>query len=258
MCPYARFQGVMFDSNTLIVTYDQARGEPRGKGARNAEVTTPINDDDATESLGDCVDCGVCVTVCPVGIDIRDGLQYECISCAACVDACNDVMTLLNKPTGLIRYATENVINGATHRLVSSRFIGYAVAVMLIAGLLVFQLTHREPLEISLTRDRQALYNDMGGGVIENTYYLKVSNKGQEQVAARISISGVRNYSYLSLHKMSLAANETNEAVVRIQMHVDNLDTPNTAITFSVTSSAYDELEMTQESRFIAPADQLF
>ncbi len=258
MCPYARFQGVMFDSNTLIVTYDQARGEPRGKGARNTEVTAPTTDEKTTEPLGDCVDCGVCVTVCPVGIDIRDGLQYECISCAACVDACNDVMRRLNKPKGLIRYATENVIDGATHRLVSSRFIGYAVAVMLIAGLLVFQLVNREPLEVSLTRDRQALYNDMGGGVIENTYYLKISNKGQEQVAARISISGVRNYSYLSLHKMSLAANETNEAVVRIQMHVDNLDTPNTAITFSVKSSAYGDFEMTQESRFIAPADQLF
>jgi len=129
---------------------------------------------------------------------------------------------------------------------------------MLIAALLVVQLVNREPLEVSLTRDRQALYNDIGGGVIENTYYLKISNKGQQQVAANISISGVRNYSYISLNKMSLAANETSEAVVRVQMHVDNLDTPNTGIIFSVKSSAYDGFEITQESRFIAPADQLF
>ena len=258
MCPYARFQGVMFDSNTLIVTYDKARGEPRGKSARKAEVAAPTNSNDTTEALGDCVDCGVCVTVCPVGIDIRDGLQYECISCAACVDSCNDVMTRLNKPTGLIRYATENVIKGATHRVVRSRFIGYAVAVMLIAGLLAFQLVNREPLEVSLTRDRQALYNDMGSGVIENTYYLKISNKGQEEVLASISISGVRNYSYLSLQKISLGANEISETVVRVQVHIDNLDTPNTAITFSVKSNANDDFEITQESRFIAPADQLF
>jgi cytochrome c oxidase accessory protein FixG len=254
MCPYARFQSVMFDSNTLIVTYDEARGEPRGKGSRVEEPQINAQG----EELGDCVNCGVCVTVCPVGIDIRDGLQYECISCAACVDACNDVMTRLNKPTGLIRYATENVIKGKTYRLLSSRLFGYAAAVLVIAGLLVFQLVSREPLEVDLIRDRQALYRDVGGGIIENTYHLKISNKGQKRVIVSISLSDVEHYTYLGSRQMNIEANAIGEAMIRIRMHVDNINTPNTPITFSVNSSAYGDHEVTQESRFIAPADQLF
>jgi cytochrome c oxidase accessory protein FixG len=254
MCPYARFQSVMFDSNTLIVTYDESRGEPRSKGSRKELVI----DDKAHEPLGDCVDCGVCVTVCPVGIDIRNGLQYECISCAACVDACNDVMVRIDKPTGLIRYATENVIQGDEYRLISPRLIGYAIAVCAIAGLLALQLFNREPLEVDVIRDRQALYNDLGSGVIENTYLLKVSNKGQQSVIVSIRLSDVEYYTFLGPRQLSIKANATGEAMIRIRMHVDEIHVPSTPITFSVSSSGYGDLEMTQESRFLAPTDQLF
>ena len=245
MCPYARFQSVMFDSNTLIVTYDEARGEPRGKGSR-PQTNEPIlnNTDDTPEALGDCVDCGVCVTVCPVGIDIRDGLQYECISCAACVDACNEVMTRLDKPTGLIRYATEEVIKGSSYRLVSPRLIGYAAAVLIISGLLVLQLFNRDPFEIGLIRDRQALYRDIGGGVIENTYHLKVSNKGQQEVTVKVRVSDIEYFTYVGSRYLTLPANETGEALIRIRMHVNNIARPYTPVTFSVTSSAHGDYKV--------------
>ncbi|MDC9720728.1 MAG: cytochrome c oxidase accessory protein CcoG [Gammaproteobacteria bacterium] len=254
MCPYARFQSVMFDSNTLIVTYDEKRGEPRGKGSRKEQIT----DEQTGEVLGDCVDCGVCVTVCPVGIDIRDGLQYECISCAACVDACNEVMLRINKPTGLIRYATENVIQGNQYRLVSPRLIGYAIAVCAIAGLLALQLFNRHPLEVNLIRDRQALYRDIGSGVIENTYYLKISNKGQQHVTVSVGLTGIDYYTYTGPSEVYLEANTIAESIISIRMHVNNIELPNTPITFSVKSSSYGDLVMTQESRFIAPTEQLY
>jgi cytochrome c oxidase accessory protein FixG len=254
MCPYARFQAVMFDSNTLIVTYDESRGEPRGKGAR----TELLVDEKTQEPLGDCIDCGICVAVCPVGIDIRDGLQYECISCAACVDACNEVMVRIDKPTGLIRYATENVIKGDEYRLVSPRLVGYAIAVCVIAGLLALQLFNRQPLEVDLIRDRQTLYKDLGAGVIENTYHIKVSNKGQQNATVSIRLPDVEYYTYLGPRQLKLDANATSEAMIRIRMHINNIESPNTLITFSVRSSDYGDLEVSQESRFIAPADQLF
>ncbi|MDP6166993.1 MAG: cytochrome c oxidase accessory protein CcoG, partial [Gammaproteobacteria bacterium] len=137
MCPYARFQSVMFDPDTLIITYDKERGEPRGKGSRK---------ETDNQSLGDCVDCNVCVAVCPVGIDIRDGLQYECISCAACIDGCNEVMERLGKPKGLVRYATENVLEGQSYHLLRSRFIGYGLAVLVISAFIGAQLLTRVPI----------------------------------------------------------------------------------------------------------------
>jgi cytochrome c oxidase accessory protein FixG len=254
MCPYARFQAVMFDSNTLIVTYDEGRGEPRGKGSRNEVVIGQ----QTGEPLDDCIDCSICVAVCSVGIDIRDGLQYECISCAACMDACNEVMVRIDKPTCLIRYATENVIKGNEYTLVSPGLIAYAIAVCAIAGLLALQLFNRQPLKVDLIRDRQTLCNNLGEGVIENTYHIKVSNKGQQNITVSIRLPDVEYYTYLGLQQLNLEANATGEAMIRIRMHVNNIVPPNTPITFSVHSSGYGDLEVTQESRFIAPTDQLF
>ena len=248
MCPYARFQSVMFDSNTLIVTYDKARGEPRGKGSRKQKTTT---------ELGDCVDCDVCVAVCPVGIDIRDGLQYECISCAACIDGCNEVMARLGKPKGLVRYATENVLQGKTYRLLRSNFIGYGIAVLVIATYIGIQLLSRVPIEVNLIRDRQTLFRDLGNGVIENTYHLKVSNKSQQAITIKVDLNGVEEYEYVGRQQLHIAPNATIEQMLRIRIHTDNLENPKTNIAFDVKSIVDETIRVEQESRFLAPTDQV-
>lgn len=250
MCPYARFQSVMFDPNTLIVSYDEARGEPRGKGSRKQQHVN--------QELGDCVDCGVCVAVCPVGIDIRDGLQYECISCAACIDGCNEVMEKLGKPKGLVRYATENVLEGGEFKLLRPRFIGYGAAVLIITAYIAFQLFARVPIEVDLIRDRQVLFRDLGDGIIENTYHLKISNKSQEAMQFSVALDGIEQYEYIGEQVLDIAPNATVEEMIRLRVHTDMLDTPKTDISFDVKSTTDDSIKMEQESRFLAPADQVF
>ncbi|HEY5637969.1 MAG TPA: cytochrome c oxidase accessory protein CcoG [Burkholderiales bacterium] len=172
MCPYARFQSAMFDRDTLVITYDAARGEPRGAGGRKS----------AREGLGDCVDCSICVQVCPTGIDIREGLQYECIGCAACIDGCDQVMDRTGRPRGLIRYATENALErGYTPREIWRRAFRPRVLVYgAILGLIVLAsgvaLWTRVPLKVDVIRDRVAISREVEGGQIENVYRLQVMN----------------------------------------------------------------------------------
>ena len=187
MCPYARFQGVMFDPDTLIITYDAARGEPRGSRKKG---------DDAA-ALGDCVDCGICVQVCPTGIDIRDGLQYECIACAACIDACDTVMDKVGSPRGLVRYSTENAL--AKHyaprdilgHLARARTIVYAAILFLIVAATAWSLATRVPLKVDVLRDRGALYREGDDEKIENVFTLHVMNTDKTMHRYAISVAGV-------------------------------------------------------------------
>ena len=166
MCPYARFQSAMIDDNTLIVSYDEARGEPRGSRKHN-------------ESCGDCVDCTMCVQVCPTGIDIREGLQYECIGCAHCIDACNQVMAQLDRPKALIRYTTSNKLRGQEHPKMHLRAVAYAVVCAALGTSFMFALAARVPFEFDLLRDRDHLYNTIAGDKIINDLQLIVMNKSQ-------------------------------------------------------------------------------
>jgi cytochrome c oxidase accessory protein FixG len=168
MCPYARFQSAMFDHDTLLISYDQTRGEPRGSRHRGA--------DSKSLGLGDCIDCTLCVQVCPTGIDIREGLQIECIACAACIDVCDQVMDRMGYPRGLIRYTTENALQGKHTRVLRPRIFVYASLLLLIIGGSLWSMTHRIPLRADLVRDRNALYRELPGGLIENVYTLNVTN----------------------------------------------------------------------------------
>lgn len=175
MCPYARFQSAMFDRDTLVIAYDEQRGEPRkdarAKGSRG----------------GDCVSCTLCVQVCPVGIDIRDGLQYECIACAACVDACDSVMDSIGQPRGLIRYTSANHDAGQPFRLLRPRTLGYgAVWLAACAGLLTLLAMH-SPLRFDVLRDRHALYRELASGEVENVYTLKLSDSSPDTHRYRLS-----------------------------------------------------------------------
>jgi cytochrome c oxidase accessory protein FixG len=175
MCPYARFQSAMFDKDTLVITYDARRGEPRGKGG----------------DKGDCIDCGICVQVCPTGIDIRQGLQYECIGCAACIDGCNQVMEKVGKPQKLIRYSTLQALEGKPTRVLRPRVLVYAAILASIATAATASLYLRTPLKVDVIRDRAAISREVEGGLIENVYRLQIMNTTEQARAFHVSVRGL-------------------------------------------------------------------
>ncbi len=182
MCPYARFQGAMFDRNTLIISYDPLRGERRGARKRGADYRA--------QGLGDCIDCTVCVQVCPTGIDIRDGLQYECIACGACIDACDSVMDKMGYPRGLVRYSTENAIEGKDTRILRPRVLVYGTLLGILLAAWGWSVLHRSAFIVDVLRDRNALYRVAEGGAIENTYTLKLVNKESRAHAFEVVVAG--------------------------------------------------------------------
>jgi cytochrome c oxidase accessory protein FixG len=178
MCPYARFQSAMFDRNTLVITYDNQRGEPRGPQRRHAEG----------QQAGDCVDCTICVQVCPTGIDIRNGLQYECIGCGACIDGCNEVMDKIGRPHGLVRYSTQNAIDGKRTRILRPRIVIYGALLLVLCGAWLWGVTHRSPFLVEVLRDRNALYRIAGDGTVENTYTVKIVNKTDQPAVFHLEL----------------------------------------------------------------------
>jgi cytochrome c oxidase accessory protein FixG len=189
MCPYARFQSAMFDKDTLIVTYDGGRGEPRGPGSRRRSRSDL--------GLGDCVDCGLCVQVCPTGIDIRKGLQYECIGCAACIDACNHTMAKVGLAPGLVRYSTTNAMSEGLdpaamwRRVFRPRVLVYGAFLVAVTVALAAALVLRVPLKVDLIRDRGALASEADDGRVENSYRMQVSNTTESRRAFVVAASGL-------------------------------------------------------------------
>lgn len=181
MCPYARFQSAMFDRDTLIVSYDVDRGEPRAAGKKRREEV---------ENVGDCIECQACVQVCPTGIDIRDGLQYECIACAACIDACDEVMIKVGKEPGLIKYTTENEMEGQKTRVMRPRIVLYIVALSIMIGLFAFTLFSRKSIAVDVLRDRNSFFRMVDAKTIENVYKLKIMNKGKTTQTYEVTATG--------------------------------------------------------------------
>jgi cytochrome c oxidase accessory protein FixG len=195
MCPYARFQSVMVDKDTFVVTYDKMRGEPRG--SRNK------SDNQAHKGLGDCVDCSICVQVCPTGIDIRDGLQYMCIGCGACIDACNQVMDKMNYPKGLVRYTTERAMlnresnQSARSHLLRPRILIYTSIILVLTSVFMFSLFTRNPLRVDVMRDRGALAREVDGRYIENIYRVQLMNSSESPMRVDIKATGLPDIAVL-------------------------------------------------------------
>ena len=215
MCPYARFQSAMFDKDTLIVTYDTERGEPRGAGSKSK--------DRKGLGLGDCVDCGLCVQVCPTGIDIRNGLQYECIGCAACIDACDHVMDRTAQPRGLIRYSTTNALSehlnkGQMWRHVARpRVLVYATILGAIVVGTLTALALRVPLKVDVIRDRGALAREVEDGRVENVYRLQVMNTTEARQRYEVSAGGLPGLRVASERQFELEPASTRTVVLRLQ-----------------------------------------
>ncbi len=189
MCPYARFQSAMFDKDTLIISYDAGRGEPRGTRGRKTDLKAA--------NLGHCIDCELCVQVCPTGIDIRKGLQYECIGCAACIDVCNGVMDKMRYPRGLIRYDTQNGMNqhlGRAQllgRMLRPRVVVYTVILLLICGALALSIATRLPFKVDVVRDRGTLARIVDDGYVENVYRLQIMNATETVQRYAVEVVGL-------------------------------------------------------------------
>lgn len=245
MCPYARFQSVMFDADTLVVSYDKVRGEARGQRKKGS--------DHRASGLGDCVDCGLCVQVCPVGIDIRDGLQSECISCGLCIDACNAIMEKVEYPKGLISFTTENKLaKGKTH-IFRPRLLGYGLALLVMVSVFGYTLLTRVPLELDIIRDRSLLYRETSRGLIENIYTLRINNMDNHAHQYLISVEAEQGFRFIGDKLVDVAGGEVFTHLVRLELDPGLLKRGNTDITFVLQAEDDATMRDTEESRFIGP-----
>ncbi|MEC9482980.1 MAG: cytochrome c oxidase accessory protein CcoG [Halomonas sp.] len=246
MCPYARFQAVMFDKDTLVVSYDTARGEPRGARKRTA--------DPRAEGLGDCIDCGLCVQVCPTGIDIRNGLQYECITCAACIDACDSVMDKMHYPRGLIRYTTEHALEGRRTHILRPRLLGYLVALVIMIGLFAWTVADRLPLDVDLERDRNQLYSLTEDGDITNFYTLHVRNLDDQAHRYRIVATGLDGLTLIGNDTVAVEARASATQPLQLAVPPESLDAPSEAIAIRIEAIDDSTISLSKEARFLGRA----
>lgn len=245
MCPYARFQSVMYDSDTYAVSYDTQRGEPRGKRKKTADYKE--------QGKGACVDCNLCVQVCPTGIDIRDGMQYQCIGCALCIDACDGIMDQMGYDRGLIRYATENELEGGKTHVIRPRSIAYTLMLVLMMAGLAYSLISRTPFELDIIRDRGALYNVTPNDTVENSYTIKVMNMSQEKQHYRLAIEGMKIVESDMPSTITLDINKLISIPVTIEVDPASLENTKTSFEFVVVNKDGEVEVAREESRFLAP-----
>lgn len=246
MCPYARFQSAMFDRDTLVIAYDEERGEPRGSRKKTA--------DPREAGLGDCVDCTLCVQVCPTGIDIRDGLQYQCIGCAACIDVCDQVMDKMGYPKGLVRYTTENAMVGEKTHIVRPRTIMYTLLLLLLTAGLLYSVSQRTPLKLDVIRDRNSLYRETEEGLVENIYTLKIINMGEKTQAYSLSVEGLEGM-HLVMPRPDIQVESGEVMTLPVSVRIDPVVLKRAAseIEFTISENENPEISYTQTARFLGP-----
>ncbi len=249
MCPYARFQSAMFDKNTLIISYDENRGEPRGRRKRGSDAKA--------QGLGDCINCTICVQVCPTGIDIRDGLQYQCIGCAACIDACDDVMDRMNYPRGLIRYTTENALQGQGAHVLRPRVIIYGSILILLLAAVVYGIATRNPVGLDVIRDRNALFRETNEGLIENIYTLKVLNKSDRDLTFTIAADGLPGVRVLTERpSVAVPAGAVIDVPARLQVDFADVKARSSSVNFIVQAIEDERMRTAEPARFLGPGER--
>ncbi|MBK7686684.1 MAG: cytochrome c oxidase accessory protein CcoG [Rhodocyclaceae bacterium] len=254
MCPYARFQSVMFDADTLVITYDTERGEARGgrkKGLVNRDIAS-------ASGMGDCVDCSICVQVCPTGIDIRNGLQYECIGCGACIDACDQVMEKMEYPKGLIRYSTQNALakhwqlGDIVRHIVRPRILIYSTLLVLVGSAFIWGLASKPALRVDVSRDRASLAREVEGGLIENVYRLHVMNVSEVTRRYAVSVSGLSGIEFVGEHIIEVPATSAQSTTLRVRAPADGKRGAH-VIYFDVKSIADERIKVHEKASFIQP-----
>ncbi len=254
MCPYARFQSAMFDRDTLTVTYDAARGEGRGSRPRS---DTP--EQYHAKGLGDCIDCGLCVQVCPTGIDIRNGLQYECISCSACIDVCDSVMDKMHYPTGLIRNSTENGLaqklsrTAMFRRVLRPRVLVYATVLLAISTGMFWSLLARSSFKVDVVRDRGSIARMVGQGQIENVYRLQIMNATEQEQEYRLRVTGIEGLQLVSDTSIVVDAAGSRWMPVRVQAPPNAAAAGSHRITFVISTREAAHDEVLEKSVFLVP-----
>jgi cytochrome c oxidase accessory protein FixG len=252
MCPYARFQSAMFDRDTLIISYDAERGEPRGTRGRKTDL--------AAAKLGHCIDCELCVQVCPTGIDIRKGLQYECIGCAACIDVCNGVMDKMQYPRGLIRYDTLNGMQQHLDRktewwrVFRPRVLIYSAVLWLIIAALGYGLWTRPAIRVDVVRDRGVLSRVVEDGWVENVYRLQVMNATEQVQSVKVSVAGLQGIQLAALPPITLAGAEARWVPVAVRIPPEaaaQAGAGSHAIRFDITAVGEDPV--VEKSTFMVP-----
>jgi cytochrome c oxidase accessory protein FixG len=249
MCPYARFQGVMFDPDTLVITYDQERGEPRGGRAKSVDYKA--------QGLGHCVDCDLCVAVCPTGIDIRKGLQYECIGCAACIDACDEVMVKMDYPIGLIRYTTENAL--AKHwsskdilvHVARPRTLLYSAILAAISIAFVWGLATKAQLRVDVIRDRGTLSREVEGGLIENVFRLQIMNVTEQAHRYSLAVSGLDRAELIGEPVIELPAASNKNVTLQVRVPPESGKSGSNTIYFNVKALDDDKISVHEKAMFL-------
>jgi len=244
MCPYARFQSAMFDQDTFTVAYEPKRGESRGP--------RPKKKDPKELGLGDCIDCNLCVQVCPTGIDIRDGLQYECINCGACVDACDDVMVKMGYDKKLISYTTENQLEGKKTNIMRSKLIGYGGVLLVMITVFIYFLLSIQLAKLDIIRDRNQLYRISSEGMVENVYTLKLLNKTEQQLTYRLTFNGLDTFDWLGPKEVVVKAGEVYTLPMSISTDPYNLSkkVANVSFSASATLESGEVITVSEDSRF--------
>ncbi|MDR7091415.1 cytochrome c oxidase accessory protein CcoG [Cellvibrio fibrivorans] len=244
MCPYARFQSVMFDRDTLVISYDAARGDTRGSRKKD--------EDPAELGLGDCIDCYMCVQVCPTGIDIRDGLQMDCIGCAACIDACDEVMDKMGYARGLVSYTSAAALADEPTRILRPRLVAYATAIIIMLGALWFALDARELVDMSVVKDRTVLYRKNSDGDIVNVYRLKITNKTQMPAHYELHIANDARLSLTRTFTLDLKPGEIVDMPMSVVMKGASAESGMTHFDFVLVDS--NRITTREAANFIYPA----
>ncbi len=245
MCPYARFQGAMFDRDTLVITYDGERGEPRGARKRGTDARA--------QGLGDCIDCTWCVQVCPTGIDIRQGLQIECIACAACIDACDEIMDKMGSPRGLIRYTTQHALEHQPTRILRPRVLVYGGLMAALVVGFVAAVAVRSPVSLDVLRDRNSLFRLTDDGQVDNVYTLRILNKTEQEQHFRIEARGGSPLTLLPQREYSVSSGAVYSLALRVRRAAYEPLGPET-IEITVRSVDDPGVYATTDARFLAPA----
>ena len=251
MCPYARFQSAMFDHDTLIITYDRERGEPRGSRGRKV--------DPKAAGLGDCVDCGICVQVCPTGIDIRKGLQYECIGCAACIDGCDQVMDKMGYQPGLIRYSTDNAMaqrwsaREMWRHVLRPRTLIYSAILGAVVIALLAALALRVPLKVDVIRDRGALGRVVEDGMVENVYRLQIMNTQEQFHRYQIKVRGIDGIEVASESVAEVPGATTRSFPLRVRVPPARGQPGSNRIEFEIQAINHDSIKVAEKAVFLIP-----